>query len=348
MPRFHEARLVDAREAEDMLDSTSRNSLAVFSTDSGTAFLREVARRLGVEPAAHEERAFEDGEHKLRPLESVRGRDVYVVESLFGEPGRSVNDKLVRVLFLIATLKDAGAGRVTMVAPYLCYSRKDTRTKSRDPVTTRYVASLFEAMGTDRVLTLDVHNRAAYENAFRIPAEHLSAIPMFADIFVPLVGERDAVVISPDAGGIKRAERLRAALERRLRRPVPLAFAEKFRSEGQLRGGRVVGDVDGRVAIIVDDLISSGRTLAMAASACRERGSVAAYAAATHGVFAADAAAVLDGSALERVIVLDTVSRAREPEPALSNRLEVHSCASLVANAIDRLHVDGSLVELES
>ena len=320
---------------------------AVFSTAAGRGLVERVCRALEVQPARFEERSFEDGEHKARPLESVRGRDAYLVESLSGGAGCSVNDKLVRTLFFIAALRDAGARRVTLIAPYLCYARKDMRTKTRDPVSLRYVAQLFEAVGTSRVLTLDVHNRAAYENAFRIPAEHLTAAPIFGDVFARAVGQREAVVVSPDAGGVKRAEAFRALLEQRLRRPVPLAFVEKFRSEGSLRGGTVVGDVRGRVAIVLDDLISSGRTLALAADACRERGAEAVHAAATHGVFSADAATVLDRASIDRIVVLDTVERAGDVETALAPRLQVLPCAPLLAGAIRALHEERSLVALQ-
>jgi ribose-phosphate pyrophosphokinase len=321
---------------------------AVFSTGAGRALVERVCRALELPPARFEERSFEDGEHKTRPLESVRGRDVYLVESLYRDESASVNDKLVRSLFFIAGLRDAGARRVTLIAPYLCYARKDMRTKARDPVNTRYVAQLVEAMGTGRILTIDVHNRAAYENAFRIPAEHLTAVPIFTDVFARVVGPRDAVVVSPDAGGVKRAEAFRAMLERRLGRAVPLAFIEKFRSEGALRGGRLVGDVAGRVAILLDDLISSGRTLASAAKACREHGAEAVHAAATHGVFSPDAAEVLQSAELDRVVVLDTVARANELETALGPRLQILPCAPLLADAIRALHDEGSLVALQS
>ena len=324
------------------------DELMVFSTGAGRALGARVCQELDIVPARFEERIFEDGEHKTRPLESVRGRDVYLVESLYAEAGISVNDKLVRALFAIAGLRDAGARRVTMVAPYLCYARKDMRTKARDPVNTRYVAQLFEAVGADCVLALDVHNRAAYENAFRVQAEHLTAAPIFRDVFARIVGQLDAVVVSPDAGGVKRAETFRSLLEARLGRPVPLAFIEKFRSEGVLRGGRLVGDVRGCVAILIDDLISSGRTLAIAAKACREGGAEAVHAAATHGVFSPDATAVLHGSELDHIVVLDTVARAKELEGALSPRLSVVPCAPLLAGAIRALHQDGSIVALQS
>ena len=131
--------------------------------------------RLAIDPSPHEERECEDGEHKARPLISVRGKNVFVVQSLYGDDRQSGNDKLCRLLFSIDALKDAAAARVTAVVPYLAYARKDRKTKPRDPVTTRYVAALFEAVGIDTVMTLDVHNLAAFQNAFRCRPEHLEA-----------------------------------------------------------------------------------------------------------------------------------------------------------------------------
>jgi ribose-phosphate pyrophosphokinase len=303
-----------------------------------------VGERLGIEPARHEERAFEDGEHKIRPLESVRGRDAFVVQSFASDADLSVNDKLVRVLTLVGALRDAGAQQITVVAPYLCYARKDVRTKPRDPVTTRYIAALFEAAGTTRVVTVDVHNPAAYENAFRIPAELLTARPVFVEAFVSIIGDRPVSVVSPDAGGLKRAERFREALERRLGREVPLGYLGKFRSEGLVRGGELAGDVEGRAAILIDDLISSGTTLARAAHVCRERGAPVVYAAATHGVFSEKADRVLTDSNLERIVLLDTLPP-QNVGPELSRRLQVLDCAPLLASAIDRLHRGESLME---
>ena len=311
--------------------------VSIFSLHAGRQLAERIADHLGAVLGHHEERDFEDGEHKIRPLESVRGRDVYVVQSLFGEPPLTVNDKLIRVLFLIGALRDAGAGRVTCVAPYLCYARKDRRTKPRDPVSTRYVAGLFEAAGIDRMVTVDVHNPAAYENAFRVPAEHLTGAPLLIEGIAPWIGEVPAVVVSPDAGGVKRAEAFRQSLERRLERAVGFAFFEKFRSEGVVRGGAVAGEVDGRVAIIVDDLVSSGTTLARAAEGCRERGARAVYAAATHGVFSAGAGRLLRDSAIERLAILDTVGSRRLDADLFESRVEVLDSAPLLAGAIERL-----------
>ena len=321
--------------------------LMLFALDAGRAYGEAVAAKLGIALSAHEEREFEDGEHKTRALVSVRGRDVYVVQSLHSDARQSVNDKLVRLLFFLGALKDAAAARVTAITPYLAYARKDRKTKARDPVTTRYVATLFEAVGTDCVVTLDVHNLAAFQNAFRCRAENLEAAPLFVDALVPLVGADPVAVVSPDAGGIKRAEAFRERFAHALGRPVGAAFAEKYRSGGVVSGDALVGDVEGRTAIIVDDLISAGNTLVRAARACRAKGATRVLAAATHGVFAPAANTVLAGDEIERIVVTDTIPPLSVTAPALRARLAPVGTAALIAEAIRRLHDGGSLVALQ-
>ena len=322
-------------------------SLQVFALSETRAYAERVCAALDLPLARHEEREFEDGEHKARLLESVRSRDVFIVQSLYGEPGRSANDKLCRLLFFVGALKDMGAARVTVAAPYLCYARKDRRTKSRDPVTTRYVAQLIEAVGVDRVLTLEVHNLAAYQNAFRCPAEHLEAKNLFVDHFAALLGREEVVVVSPDVGGVKRAEQLRQALATRVNREVGNAFLEKYRSAGVVSGEAVVGEVTGKAALVIDDLISTGGTLLRAARACRERGATRVYAAATHGLFIGDAPAkLIAGDAFDAVVVTDTIPAFRVDARLVQKKLTVLDTAPLVASAIRRLHTGGSLVEL--
>jgi ribose-phosphate pyrophosphokinase len=317
----------------------------VFALGSSRPLGAAVAAKLGCELARHEEREFEDGEHKVRSLVSVRGRNVFAIHSLYGEPGQGVNDKLLRLLFFVGALRDASAARVTAVVPYLAYSRKDQKSKSRDPVTTRYVASFFEAAGADCVVTLDVHNLAAFQNAFRCRAENLESATLLARSIAPMIGAAEACVVSPDAGGIKRADRFRIALEEILGRPVGAAFVEKYRSEGELRGDQLVGDVKGRVAILVDDLIASGRTLERAAGACRRNGTVRVLAAAAHGLFCGDAASVLASGAIERIVVTDTVP-GTHLDAVLAPRVEYVSIDGLFSEAIRRLHTGGSLSEL--
>jgi ribose-phosphate pyrophosphokinase len=320
--------------------------LSLFALNASREFGERVAGALGVALGPHEEREFEDGEHKARPLESVRGRDVFVVASLYGDDRQSVNDKLVRLLFFVGALRDASAGRITAVIPYLCYARKDRRSKSRDPVSTRYVAALLETVGADRVVTLDVHNLAAYDNAFRIRADPLEARRLFVEEFVPRIGSEPVVVVSPDVGGVKRAEAFRQSLSRRLGREASGAFLEKYRSAGVVSGEAVVGDVEGRIAIILDDLISTGGTIARAVAACRSRGARAVYAAATHGIFVGEAGRMLAEPGLERLVITDTIPPFRLDPALVRGKVTVLDTAPLFAEAIRRIHTGGSVVEL--
>lgn len=259
--------------------------------------------------APMELRAFEGGEHKARPLCSVRGSDVAVVATLHARPGVSVNDLLLRMLFFIAACRDHGARRVTALAPCLPYARKDRVTKARDPLSFRYLAQLFEATGLDGLVTVEAHNLAALQNAFRRPVVHVDTGLVFSAWIARLAGEREVVVASPDGGGIKRAELLRQAVEQRLNRPVGFAMMEKHRSSGVVSGALFAGEVAGRVVVLVDDMIESGGTLARAASACRARGAAEVHAMAAHLLPPGDGQALRDDLAVTSVTVTDTAAR---------------------------------------
>jgi ribose-phosphate pyrophosphokinase len=319
----------------------------LFALDCSRDLGLSVAEAAGAALARHEERDFDGGEHKARPLVSVRGRDAYVIASLDGDVALSANDKLCRLLFFIGALKQASARSVTAVVPYLCYSRKDRQTKARDPVTTRYVAQLFEAVGTDRLMTVDVHNLAAFQNSARCATEHLEATGSFVDhawrhfTGVPLV------VVSPDVGGVKRAARFRDRLAGRSGEPVELAFTEKFRSRGVISGrDAVLGEVQGRVAIVYDDMIASGGTMARVADLLMASGASAVHLAATHGLFTPGAAALFDLGSVASVIVTDSVRPGRLPSAVTGERLVVLGLGSLLGEAIRRIDGGGSLSEL--
>ena len=326
--------------------TVDRVPLMLFSLNASLEFGSAVATHLGVALSPHEEREFEDGEHKSRSLVNVRGRDVFVVQSLYGDAQQSVNDKLCRLLFFIGAAKDASAASVTAIVPYLAYARKDQKSKERDPVTTRYVAGMFESVGTDRVVTMDVHNLAAFQNAFRCRTDHLRADGLFVEHFLGLALEQEIVVVAPDAGGIKRAERFRQRLGAALGRPVAAAFAEKHRSEDVVSGDLLVGPVEGRCAIVIDDLIGSGTTIARTARACRDRGATAVYAAATHGLFVGDAPRLLADDALQGLVVTDSVPPVRLGAGKARDKLVVLPATRLFAQAIRRMHDGGSVAEL--
>jgi ribose-phosphate pyrophosphokinase len=318
----------------------------VFALNASRDFAERVCAYLGLALSAHEEREFEDGEHKSRAVVSVRGKDVFVIHSLYGDAEQSPNDKLCRLLFFLGALRDASARRITAVIPYMCYARKDRKSKPRDPITTRYVAAMFEAVGADHVVTMDVHNLAAFQNAWRIPSDHLEARRLFLEFYRPLVGQQEVVVVAPDAGAAKRAEDFRQALSRMLDRPVHTALIEKYRSEGVVSGSLVVGDVSGKLAIIIDDLISTGGTLVRAAEACKARGALAVYAAATHGAFNVNANAVLSNPALEKIVITNTIPPFRLDPNVVQNKLVVLDAAPMFGEAIKRMHSGGSIVDL--
>jgi ribose-phosphate pyrophosphokinase len=319
--------------------------LRLFALQATADLGKAIARELGCGLAAHEERSFEDGEHKVRPLDAVSGANVYVIQSLHSGPAESANDKLCRLLFFIGALKDAGAARVTAVVPYLCYARKDRRTKPNDPVTTRYVAQMFESVGTDCIVTLEVHNPVALENAFRCQTVALTGTPLFVDYVRRLKDDKFSVV-SPDTGGAKRAELFREALEAALGQPVGKAFAEKHRSAGVVSGDLFVGDVAGTTALVIDDLISTGGTLLRAARAARRSQARRVVALVTHGLFMPGSAEVIADPAIDRLVITDAVPSFRLPSEPVREKVEVLPAAPLLAEAIRRLESGASLTDL--
>ncbi|MCP4779472.1 MAG: ribose-phosphate pyrophosphokinase [Hyphomicrobium sp.] len=338
-----EFRLWTPRDARPRIAQGDR--LRLFALNATTELGGAIAKWLGMPLCAHEEREFEDGEHKARPLDTVGNADVYVVQSLHGGPEASANDKLCRLLFFIGALKNAGAARVIAVVPYLCYARKDRRTKPNDPVTTRYVAAMFEAIGTDAVVTLEVHNPVAFENAFRCRTVTLTATPLFVE-YASKLKDENLCVVSPDTGGAKRAELFRETLEAIRGRPIGKAFADKHRSAGVVTGDLFVGDVTGATALVIDDLISTGGTLVRAARAARSAGARRVIALTAHGLFMEGAAEALADPALDRLVVTDTVPPFRLPAGATRDKLDILPSAPLFAEAIARFHEGRSLTEL--
>jgi ribose-phosphate pyrophosphokinase len=323
----------------------AENSFRLFALEATSALGMAVAARLGRTLSMHEERSFEDGEHKVRPLDPVGGAHVYVIQSLHGGPSESANDKLCRLLFFIGSIKDAGAARVTAVVPYLCYARKDRRTKPNDPVTTRYIAGMFEAVGTDCIVTLEVHNPVAFENAFRCRTVTLTGTPLLVD-YVRTLKDEAFSVVSPDPGGSKRAEMFREALETSLGRPVGKAFADKHRSAGVVSGDLFVGDVAGTTALIIDDLVSTGGTLLRAACAAKKAGARRVVALVTHGLFMQGAAEVIADPAIDRLVVTDAVPPFRLLEGIARAKVDILPAAPLLAEAIRRVHTGEALSDL--
>ena len=311
------------------------------SRDLACAVYRHADLRL----AALEERDFEGGEFKLRPLESVRDRTALVFQCLAGTAEASMSERLIRLLFLLYGLRDAGATRRIALLPYLTFARKDRRTQPRDPVNSRYIAQLLESAGVDRVVTLDVHNPAALDNAFRVPVDHLSALPMMVDHLATHLPAALLTVASPDIGGVKRAQIFRELLEGRLGRPVELAFFEKRRAQGVVSGDALVGVVKARTVIVIDDLCATGNTLKRAAEVCNRAGARAVYAAVTHAPYTPGIASVVADPGLAGVITTDSVGyhfglaqgSSGPLPPDCAGKLTVLSIAPLFGEAVRRM-----------
>lgn len=316
----------------------------IFAPRNALSLAARVADRLGIPLAPSEERAFDRGEHKMRPLINVRNRDVFVIVRLAGGHGLSVNDDLCRLLFFAGALKDAGARHITVCAPYLPYARKDRRTQTADPVTSRYVASLMECMGIARVMVVGVHNDAALDNGFRCETIRLDAGPAVVDEIAGILDtDQPPVIVSPDAGGMTRAERFREAFHERQAIDAEVTFIRKTRSRGSIGGEAILGNLANRNVIIVDDMIASGETALRATRAARHAGAGRVHLFATHAVFTADASRLLAAEGPDSIWITDTVDI---PSDFPTEKLRRVSIAPLLASVIMRLHAGESIAGL--
>jgi ribose-phosphate pyrophosphokinase len=329
-------------------------SLKIFGLNGSKPFAEKVSKHLSIPLSKHVERDFDDSEIYVRADENVRGSDVYVIHSLYGDGDFSAGEKLASLAFFIGSLKDASASRITVVCPYLAYARQDRKTESRAPIGTKYVAQILEAMGVNRLLTMDVHNLAAFQNAFRIPTDNLEA----KLLLVKEVAKSEAmwkngvVVLSPDAGGMPRTRAFRQSLEKKIGKinQIGIAYLDKERDAvtGKLKGDKIIGDVKDKDVIIIDDMIASGSTIKKSAEAIVSHGGRVSVVCATHGLFIGDAAENLSGC--DKVFVADTIPPFRMQEPTVdhtvSRKIHVVDTAELFAKAIRRNHDGDSISQL--
>lgn len=276
--------------------------------------------------------SWKNGETRVKLEENVRGSDVFVIQSM-SDP---VNHHLMEALLIIDALRRASAARITAVIPYFAYAKQEKKTSGREPISAKLVANLLITAGADRILTMDLHS-PAIEGFFDIPVDHLRAAPILAR-YLNRQGLGDIAVVSPDAGGVARAEDLRG------RTGGSLAIISKRHPGPDVSEAlEMVGDVDGKPAVIVDDMISTGGTLALAAELLRDRGASPIYAAATHGIFAQDGLELIDRSPIDKVLVTDTLPL---PANGPTDKVEVVTVAPLLAEAITRIHKDLSISAL--
>lgn len=306
--------------------------LKIFSCTSNLSLAKAIAEKIELPLGNGEVIRFSDGEVSVRIDESVRGSDVYIVQSTC-DP---CNDNLMELLVMIDALKRASAKRITAVIPYYGYARQDRKTRPRDPITAKLVANLLTVAGTDRVLTIDLH-AGAIQGFFDIPVDHMTAVPLLAEHFSKR-DTKDLVVVAPDMGGVTRAR----DMAQRLR--VPIAIIDKRRPKANVAEIMdVIGDVKGKKAVLVDDIIDTAGTIVLGAKALMERGATEVFACCTHPVFSGPAIERLTNSPLSEVVVCDTIPLPTEKQLPLLRKCSV---AALLADAIVRIHEDLSISTL--
>lgn len=306
--------------------------LALYSGTSNRELAEEVAKYLGIELGEIEIRRFSDGEIYARIARSVRGAEVYVIQSL----GSRVNEYFMELLIIIDALKRASAGEVTAVIPYYAYARQDRKTKSREPITAKLVANLLTVAGASRVVTMDLH-AGQIQGFFDIPVDNLSALPLFTRYFQDK-NLKDPVVVSPDIGGVTRARALADRLH------TPLAIIYKRRPAPEVAEvEEIIGDVEGRDVIICDDIVTTGNTLFSAAKLLKLKGARDIYAAVTHGILTNDAHKKLEESEIKELVVTNTL-----PIPVEKRvpKLTIISIGNLLGEAIKRISNKDSLSSL--
>lgn len=337
--------------------------VVIFGLDASEAYAQRVARHLDLTPSSHTDQNFDDGEGYIKSNVNVRGKHVYVIHSLYSDNKNTAGAKLFKLYMFLCSLRDASAGTVTVICPYMAYARQDRKTESRAPIATKYVAQLLEAAKIDRFITIDVHNLSAMQNSFRVPTDHLEAKNLLADFLCggtggdglpienhvpgPLADNpQDIAILSPDSGGLGRCRRFRNSLEKRLKlsNKIPVHTLDKERSENKVKGGRIDGDITGKKVIIFDDMISTASTMRLCIETIEKQGGQLWAACASHGIFVGDAAKHLKN--VPRLIVTDTIPPFRMSKEEWAGRLFVISTTKLVAQTIKRTFENGSISAL--
>ena len=305
-------------------------NLKIFSGNANKPLAEEIAKFLGTQLGQAEVKRFADGETWVELDENVRGMDVFIIQPT----SRPVNEHLMELLIMVDALKRSSADRITAVIPYYGYARQERKVQPRTPISAKLVADLLEAAGVNRILSVDLH-AAQIQGFFNIPVDHLFATPVLLEYIKKNIKD-DIVIVAPDAGGTERARSY-------AKKPaVPMAMIDKRRSSPNVSEVmHVIGEVDGKTAIIMDDMIDTGGTLVKAAEALVKNGAKAVYACATHAVFSENAMEKIENSGLKEVVVTNTILHTAE-----AKKVKMLSIAPLLGEAIKRIHQADSVSSL--
>jgi ribose-phosphate pyrophosphokinase len=309
------------------------NNIKIFTGNSNIPLAEEIASHLGMTLGQGYASTFSNGETRVSIEETVRGCDVYIVQSL----SNPVDHHIMELLIMMDAMKRASAGRITAVIPYFAYARQDRKTRPREPISAKLLANLITVAGANRVITMDLH-AGQIQGFFDIPVDPLQASPILAEYIKNNLNLDNSVVVSPDVGGVARARAFASRLH------LPIAIIDKRRpAPNESEVMYIVGDVKGKTCIVIDDMIDTGGTLIKGADALLEEGAIEVYACATHPVFSGNAIENIKKSHIKKVIVTNTIRLDKEQ---LCDKIEVLSVAKLFAEAIDRVHNNRSVSEL--
>ena len=312
-----------------MSSGYTEETLQLFTLNSNRELAEEIAQHINVPLGKCTVTTFSDGETQINIEESVRGCSVYIVQST-SEP---VNENIMELLILIDALKRASAKTINIVIPYYGYARQDRKARSREPITSKLVANLIETTGADRVLTLDLH-APQIQGFFDIPIDHLQGVPLLSEYFKQK-DIKDPIIVSPDHGGVVRARRMADRLK------APIGIIDKRRPKPNVAEVmNIIGDIEGKTAIIVDDIIDTAGTMQLAADALVEKGAKEVYACATHPVLSGPALERIENSQIRELVVTNTISLPEEKKIAKLTQLSV---AKLLGEAIMRIHNNESV-----
>ncbi len=307
--------------------------LKIFSLNSNRELAEEIAKEVGIELGKSSVTHFSDGEIQINIEESIRGCHVYVIQST----SNPVNQNLMELLIMIDALKRASAATINIVMPYYGYARQDRKARSREPITAKLVANLIETAGATRMITLDMH-APQIQGFFDIPIDHLNAVRLLSDYFSERHLGDDLVVVSPDHGGVTRARKMADRLK------APIAIIDKRRPRPNVAEVmNIVGNVEGKVCIIIDDIIDTAGTITLAAKALREAGATKVYACCSHPVLSGPAMKRIEESPIEKLVVTNSIAL---PEEKWIDKMEQLSVAALLGEAIIRVHENASVSSL--
>lgn len=316
------------------------NNIKIIAGNSNLELSKNIAACLNTSLVKSKVINFSDGEINVDISETIRGEDVFVVQSICATDKLTVNDSLMELLIIIDALKRASAGRITAVIPYYGYARQDRKAKSRDPITAKLVADIITIAGANRVLTMDLH-APQIQGYFNIPVDHLLGLPVLTKYYDKREFEGDLVIVSPDVGSVKRAR----GFAEKLSGDIPMAIIDKRRPAQNISEVlSVIGEVKDKIAILVDDMIDTAGTIVNAANKLMELGTREVYACCTHGVFSGDAVEKIKNSGIKEIVFLNTISQSLLCEQ--NSKFKMLSVAPIFAEAIRRIHDCRSLSPL--